>query len=101
MDVLAGVFALIHSKPWERGTELGCEAGRCGWGLRTGPSYPRTTRNPRNYNSIFVVKCIYQDGRIVVVQSPSCVQLCNPMGCSMPGLLVPHHLPEFALAYVH
>ena len=101
-DVLAGVFALIHSKPWERGTELGCEAGRLGWGLRTGPSYPRTTRNPRNYNSNLVVKGIYQDGRVALaVQSPSCVQLCDPMGCSMPGLLVPHHLPEFAQVYAH
>ena len=29
------------------------------------------------------------------VQSLSCVQLCNPMNCSMPGLPVHHQLPEF------
>ena len=28
------------------------------------------------------------------VQSLSCVQLCNPMDCSMPGFLVLHHLLE-------
>ena len=30
----------------------------------------------------------------VVVQSPSCVQLCNPMDSSMPVFCVPHHLPR-------
>ena len=31
----------------------------------------------------------------------SCPALCNPMDCSMPGLPVPHHLPEFAQVHVH
>ena len=31
---------------------------------------------------------------IVIVQSLSRVQLCDPMGCSTPGFLVVHHLPE-------
>ena len=26
----------------------------------------------------------------------SCLTLCNPMNCSTPGFLIPHHLPEFA-----
>ena len=26
----------------------------------------------------------------------SCLTLCNPMNCSMPGFSVLHHLPEFA-----
>ena len=26
----------------------------------------------------------------------SCPTLCDPMDCSMPGLPVPHHLPEFS-----
>ena len=30
-----------------------------------------------------------------------CPALCNPMDCSMPGLPVPHHLPEFAQVHVH
>ena len=31
----------------------------------------------------------------------SCLTLCNPMNCSMPGLPVLHHLPEFAWTHVH
>ena len=31
----------------------------------------------------------------------SCTTLHNSMDCSMPSLLVPHHLPEFAQVYVH
>ena len=31
----------------------------------------------------------------------SCLSLCNPMDCSMPGLSVHHHLPELAQTQVH
>ena len=31
----------------------------------------------------------------------SCPTLCDPMDCSMSGLSVPHHLPEFAQVHVH
>ena len=31
----------------------------------------------------------------------SCLALCDPMDCSMPGLPVFHHLPEFAQIHVH
>ena len=31
----------------------------------------------------------------------SCLTLCNPMDCSMPGLPVPHHLRKFAQVHVH
>ena len=31
----------------------------------------------------------------------SCPTLCDPMDCSMPGLPVPYHLPEFAQTHVH
>ena len=31
----------------------------------------------------------------------SCPTLCNPMNCSMPGLLVYHQLPEFTQTHVH
>ena len=34
-----------------------------------------------------------------VVQS--CPILCDPMECSIPGLLIPHHLPKFAQVHVH
>ena len=31
----------------------------------------------------------------------SCPTLCEPVACSMPGLPVLHHLPEFAQVHVH
>ena len=31
----------------------------------------------------------------------SCLTLCNPMDCSMPGLPVHHQLPEFTQTHVH
>ena len=31
----------------------------------------------------------------------SCPTLCDPMDCSMPGLPVLHHLPEFTQTHVH
>ena len=31
----------------------------------------------------------------------SCPTLCDPINCSMPGLPVPHQLPEFTQTHVH
>ena len=31
----------------------------------------------------------------------SCLTLCDPMNCSMPGLPVHHQLPEFTQTHVH
>ena len=31
----------------------------------------------------------------------SCLALCDPMDCSMPGLPVSHYLPEFAQVHIH
>ena len=31
----------------------------------------------------------------------SCLTLCDPMDCIMPGFLVHHQLPEFAQTHVH
>ena len=31
----------------------------------------------------------------------SCPSLCDPMNCSMPGLPVHHHLPEFTQTHIH
>ena len=31
----------------------------------------------------------------------SCLTLCDPMNCSMPGLPVHHQLPEFTETHVH
>ena len=39
--------------------------------------------------------------RLSSVQSLSRVRLCDPMGCSTPGLPVHHQLPEFTQTHVH
>ena len=39
--------------------------------------------------------------KLVVVQLLNHVQLFLTSDCSMPGLPVPHHLPEFAQAHLH
>ena len=31
----------------------------------------------------------------------SCLTLCDPMDCSMPGFSVLHYLPEFAPVHIH
>ena len=43
---------------------------------------------------------IMASSRIHSVQSLSCVQLCDPVDCSMPGFPVLHHLSEFAQIHV-
>ena len=43
-----------------------------------------------------VLRSLPTNGKKVVVQSLSCVALCDLMDCSTPGFPVLHHLPEFA-----
>ena len=50
-------------------------------------------KKKKNLNSI---DCLQ-----VIVQSLSCVQLCDPMDCSMLGLPVPHHHPKLAQIHAH
>ena len=52
----------------------------------------------------FMQRMFHMQGRpdIQRLFSPqSCPTLCNPMGCSTPGLPVLHYLPEFAHTHVH
>ena len=72
--------------------------------------YKRDLNEPDNHNSVVthqeadILECKvkWALGSIVTaVQSPSHVQLCNIVGCSIPGLSVPHHLPKFAQVQVH
>ena len=44
---------------------------------------------------------VWQGGFLIVVQSISRIQPCDPMDCSMPGFPVLHNLPEFAQVYAH
>ena len=43
----------------------------------------------------------WENHAAVAVQSLSCVWLCDPMHCSLPGFPVLFYLSEFAQAYVH
>ena len=47
------------------------------------------------------VKEIKAKINVFVVQSLSCVQLCNPMDYSMPGSPILHCLMEFTQIHVH
>ena len=51
----------------------------------------------------------WMTGRLLPAEVPvrfssvtqSCPTLCDPMNCSMPGLLVHHQFPEFTQTHVH
>ena len=49
-------------------------------------------------NHCYIVSC-YSSGCCSIAQS--CLILCNPMNCSMPGFPVLHHLPELVQTHVH
>ena len=44
---------------------------------------------------------IYWHIVVVLFQSPSCVQLCDSMDCSLPDFPVPHQLLKFVQVHVH
>ena len=53
---------------------------------------------------LFIFLCSYLSSEVPFQFSSvaqSCLTLCNPMDCSMPGLPVHHHLPEFIQTHVH
>ena len=68
------------------------------------PSMINALRNlEREINVLNLIKGtyeIYENPVIVVVQSLSCIQLCDPMDCSMPVSCL-HFLLEFAQIHVH
>ena len=44
-----------------------------------------------------IINCVNQFSSV----AQSCLTLCNPMDCSMPGFPVHHQLPEFTQTHVH
>ena len=56
---------------------------------------------PMSEKSLFHIFCPFLVALFSSVQSLSCVWLCNPMNCSMPGLPVHHQLPESSQTHVH
>ena len=60
------------------------------------PSGPNTAATVQVFNSyVYIVATEFSS----VAQS--CLTFCDPMNCSMPGLLVHHHLPECTQTHVH
>ena len=53
---------------------------------------------PSGSLGLLVISCLFS--LLLLVQSPS-PTLWDPMDCSMPGLPVAHHVPEFAQVHVH
>ena len=52
---------------------------------------------PKTRDSALILEAQVQFSSV----AQSCPTLCDPMNCSMPGLPVHHHLPEFTQTHVH
>ena len=72
--------------------------------------YKKGLHDPDNHNS--VITCLESDILDCEVKwafssvqfssvAQSCLTLCDPMNCSMPGLPVHHQLPEFTQTHAH
>ena len=68
------------------------------WGQK-----PKLPVNPQNLSTwIKKLWCIYgMEYFCCCSAAKSCPTICDPTDCRMPGLPVPHHLPEFAQVHVH
>ena len=67
-------------------------------------SFSRESSQPRDWTCISSIgrwiHFIYRSVQFSSV-AQSCLTLCNPTDCSMPGLPVHHQLPEFTQTHVH
>ena len=52
-------------------------------------------------SSLLFASLPFPDSFSQSVHTQSCLTLCNPMACSMPGLLVHHQLPEPTQTHIH
>ena len=59
-----------------------------------------TLRDPENYSTPSSSVLHYLSVQVSSV-TQSCLTLCSPMDCSMPGFPVPHQLLEFIQTHVH
>ena len=59
------------------------------------PPTPRRSGTTWRFQTVHLLCCW------CCLVAKSCVTLCDRVDCSMPGLPVPHHLPEFAQVHVH
>ena len=70
---------------------------RCRY-LVVGSQFPNLKKTER-----LLKKSIWAQLYVVLLSSVAqlCPTLCNPMGCSTPGLHVHHQLPEFFQTHIH
>ena len=72
-----------------------------GWQEYTEELYKKDLHDPDNHDGVFthlepdILECE------VSSVTQSCLTLCNPMNCSMPGFPVHHQLPEFTQTHIH
>ena len=59
----------------------------------------KTKRKSTDWEKIFANDVT--NNRLLLFSSSVVSDYLQPMDCSMPGLTVPHHLPEFAQVHVH
>ena len=110
---VAFLFSRESSRPGDQ-TQVSCIAGRffTTWATKQAPIRNcilclKPTTKPISAFSYFKITLppklfyLFLFCTIVVVQSLSHVQLCNPMDCSMPGFPVLHCLLELAQTHVH
>ena len=66
---------------------------------------PMSLMSPSLIDGFFTTSATWEAQLLYSVQFSSVAQSCptlwDPMNRSTPGLLVPHHLPEFAQVHVH
>ena len=90
---------LVNCEAWLDKSEI-CRAGTEIAVHRISPS----SRNP-SFSSYGLSADWMRTIQFSSVQSSSvaqsCPTLCDPMNCSMPGLPIHHHLPQFTQTHIH
>ena len=72
------------------------------WGSTGKSQCLSNTDKSLEYN-VLIITSMYDESPSVRFSSvaQSCLTLCDPMDCSMPGFPVYHQLPELAQTHVH
>ena len=65
------------------------------------PGVPKLSSRPPEAGRVCSHPQLLSSDLLVVVQLLSCVRLCHPMDCSMPGFPVLHYIPDLAQTQVH
>ena len=91
--------SLVHADSPSKNTRVGCHA-------LFQEIFPTQGRNPGLLHcGQMLYRLRHQGIPLFLFQfssvTQSCLTLCDPMNCSMPGLSVHHQVPEFTQTHVH